>query len=153
MGIHATLRFAGYCGAHNVTNTHHKRPLFLCSTKRSKGIGRFSRLGDDNDHVICTDNRVTVPELRSIINLNRDTGKLLNKIFSKQSGMPACSACTDYNALCLLQTIKMVGDPAKADTPFTKAHTPPHDIVHDLRLLKDLLEHEMFKPAFLYFLQ
>ena len=147
MRVHAAVCFASNGRADHVTDSHNQSAFLLGLAQGRKGIGGFSRLGYHNNHIFGSDNRIAVPEFRSVINLDGNTGKLLDKILPDQSGMPACAAGADNDTPCLAKLFEIIVYASQMERAAFKPDPASHDILHNAGLFENLLEHKVFVTA------
>ena len=147
MGVRAAVRFAGDARSDNVAHTENVGALLLCQLNGGERIGRLSRLGNGNDHVIWTDDGVAITEFRGVFHFNRDAGKILKQVFSHQPCVPAGPACDDQDALCGVPFFPVVVDTGHLDFRTRHAHATADGVADGIRLLEDFLEHEVIETA------
>ena len=98
---------------------------------------------------MLVDNRVAIAELRGDIDLDEDARHLLDVVFADEPSVVRRAASDDVN---LVERIEIRGIPSElleGNRLLVRRDALTHRVAHRLRLLVDLLEHEMLIAALL----
>ena len=147
MGVAAAVGKPRNGGTHHVADGKDEGTRILGQPDGRQGVGGFTGLRNGNHHVILVDDRLAVAEFAAVLHLHRNPGKLLDAIHGDQAGMPGGAAGGDDDALGIQETLPVVNESGKCDAVPVNVHPAAHGDAERLRLLKNLLEHEMGKTA------
>ena len=124
-------------------------PRALRLAQRGERVGRFSRLRDDDRQGVRRDDRVAVPVLGSVVDLDRHARELLDHELADQARVPRGAAGENGDPLD-------GGQPRVADADLLEEHAagvlrdPAQDrLARGRRLLEDFLEHEVLVAGLL----
>ncbi len=149
MDVGAGVGIAGYRRTYHIAYAINESSLFAGYLNGGQGVGGFARLRHGYHHILICYHRFGVAEFRSIFHFHGNAAELLNQRFSQQRGMPRCAAghyddSVGVQELILIAEhavenhLSLVGNGAAADT-----------VAQRVRLLKNLLQHEVRIAAFL----
>ena len=128
--------------ADHIDHAEHPRALRLGCPQRRQRIQCFTGLTDRNEQRPIIDQRIAVAELRSDIDLDRDLREPFDDIFADQTRVISRTARHDIDAANPCQILLCQRNPVQAN--LAGRIQPAADRLADcLRLLIDLLEHEM----------
>ena len=130
-------------GADGVTDSVDESTVLLGQFNGSQGIGGLTALGDSNHHITFAHHRIPVTELRCIFNLYGDTTEVLDDLLTDETGVPGCTASHDDDTLGIQQLFLMIDDSTECYMSSFHIDSSTHTVGETLRLLEDLLEHEM----------
>ena len=150
MDVGSCIGTASNRRAHRIDYTKDKSTFASRQLYSSKRISRFARLRNSYYHISLLYNRIAISELRSIGNLNRYAAKTFYQIFTYQSSMPRRTAGYNDETTSIHQLITIVNNGRKTYIGSLSIDTATHAIKNTLRLLKNLLKHEMRITTFLY---
>ena len=80
-------------------------PIF-CQPHRCQAVGSFARLGNDNHQILCTENRVPIPEFGSNVNSNGNPCQLFNDILPNNTSVHGSTAGNNKNPVILFQSLR-----------------------------------------------
>ena len=138
---------AGDRRADHVDETDRPRPPLLGLPDGGQGVGGLAALGDPDHQRALVDHRIPVPELGGVFHFDRDPRQLLDEVLTDEAGMPTGAARGDDDPLELLELLVAQVEAIHARGPLLFQEMAPHRVLDGLRLLEDLLEHEVFVPA------
>ena len=95
------------------------------------------------------DNRVTIAELRGDVYLDEDARQLLDVVFADKPRVICRTAGDDVDLIERVQIVRIPCEFFKGDRLLVCRNALAHRIAHSLRLLIDLLEHEVLIAALL----
>ena len=95
MDIGSRIRRTGNTAANGITDTVDEGPMFLGQLYSSQRVGRLTTLRDGNDDITLTDDRIPVPELRSVLHFHRYPTESLYQLLADESCMPGSTASHD----------------------------------------------------------
>jgi hypothetical protein len=140
---------AGDRAPHHVADPEHDGAFALRLAQRPEGVGGLARLADDEHDVLGIDDRAPVPELGGILHLGRYPGQLLYQVLPDEGRVPGGAAGGDDDAAGVLQVVDVGEEPVEAGGPLLVVEPSPHGVPEGVRLLEDLLEHEVVEPVLL----
>ena len=88
MGKDTGIGLTGDGRADNIANPKHHRSALPSQANGSQRVCSLTALADCQHYVSLLDNRVTVPELRGILHLHRNTAEAFNQMLADEGGMP-----------------------------------------------------------------
>ena len=106
-------------------------------------VGGLARLGDADHQRLGVHHRIPVAELRRVLDLDRKPGHLLQHVLADDAGMPRGPAGGDDDPLELLELFVAEVEAADPGGALVLQQVPPERVAEALRLLADLLEHEV----------
>ena len=98
---------------------------------------------------MLVDNRVAVTELGGDIHLDENARQLLNVVLADETRMICCSAGDNVDFIEGAKILRIPCEFFKGNRLLIRRDALTHRIAHRLRLLVDLLEHEMLIAALL----
>ena len=110
-------------------------------------VGGLARLRDEDAERARRDDRVAVAELRRVLDLGRDASEVLDHHLADQRRVPAGAAGGDDDVVDVHELLVAQVDAAELGGPVLEDEAAAHGVLHRLRLLEDLLEHEMVEPT------
>ena len=113
-----------------------------------ESIGGFTALADGDDHILLVNQGIAVTKFTGILHLDRQAGNILEQVLSDQSRVPRGSASDNDDPPCLQQPGHNIVQSAQMQVLQPGPYPSPESILYGARLLKDLLQHEMFKAVF-----
>src|SRR5690606_10888774 len=116
---------------------------------RRQRIRRLARLADRQDQRPVIDVRIAVTELRRVLDVDGDSRELLEHVLADQAGMPRGAACRDDDPLEGGKLVIFEVQPAELHRAILLDRTTTHRLTERLRLLEDLLQHEVIVAALL----
>ena len=149
MGIYSTIAFSCNSTSHYIGNPQNFSTPCLSLTKSSKGICGFTGLTYYNNQIIFRKNRIAIPELWSVFNLNRNPCIFFKQVFTDESCMPWCSTCDKNYPLYRIELFISHIETAEMYPAFTGNYSSPESIGYSIRLFKDLFLHEIIIALFL----
>ena len=129
--------------ADDVRDSKALRAQTLGLLQGGKRVARLARLADDDHQGVLVDDRRTVAELRRNVNLDGDARELLDVVLADKTRMIRRAAGDDVN---LIKRIEEFAAPAQLvhdDMLAVLGNARRHRVAHGLRLLVNLLEHEV----------
>mmetsp|Transcript_30514 Transcript_30514/g.90535 ORF Transcript_30514/g.90535 Transcript_30514/m.90535 type:complete len:318 (+) Transcript_30514:691-1644(+) len=167
MEIHPGVRHPRDARADHVHNAYRESLVLLRDPDRLQSVGRFAALRDRDDDVVLRDDGFPVPELAGVFHLDRDLCQALEGVLGDEAGVPRGAAGADDDprsrghALQRAPPIRDLGDllqAAQLDLPGVLllgglVQAPTHRVAERVRLVHDLLEHEVGVAALLDLLQ
>ena len=93
--------------------------------------------------VLRVHHRVAVAELGGVLDLDREPGHLFQHVLADDPGVPGGAAGGDDDPLELLQLLVAQVEAADAGGPFLLQQVAAERVAQALRLLADLLQHEV----------
>ena len=146
--VRPRMRSAGDGGTNRITDTIYKCTPTFCQFHCCQRIRRFSTLRNGNHHIVLIDHRITVTKFGGILHFYRNTAETFNQMLSDQSRMPRSTASHNNKAFGVQQLFFIVYYCRKHHIIGFHIDTSAHTIVNTVRLLKNLLQHEMRITAF-----
>ena len=163
MDVYAGIRLTGYAGAYGVDDTEDAGAFRLRQLYSCQRVGGLTALAYRDDNIGRVDDGIAVTELTGIVDLYRYLAILLYELLADESCVPACSAGYDDEPLGGHQPVLVVLDGRQDDVvgidvvvaalPLLACRclgkqTATHAVAEALRLVEDLLEHEVWEPTF-----
>ena len=146
-GVEHLVRLPGDRRAHHIDDGEDSSPQPLGLPEGGHGIQSLTRLADHNDQGLVIHNGIHVPELRRQGHLHRDPQDPLQVVFPNHAHVVRGSAGHDVE---LVNTAQVVLCEGKVLQEHLSVPDPGEDgPAHGLRLLHDLLEHEVLVAALL----
>jgi hypothetical protein len=124
-----------------------RAPAPLRLAHRRERVGRLAALRDDDDERVGRDDRVAVAVLARVLHLDRDAAQLLDHHLADQRRVPARAARGDRDVVDLEQLVLRDVQPAQLREALLEQQAAAHRVLERLRLLEDLLEHEVVEAA------
>ena len=124
-------------------------PFCLASRCAAKRVGGLTRLRNDNRQHLLGNDRIAIPELAAIIDLDRNARQFLDHEFAGQRRMPTGSTRDDFDRLELAKFLRRDTHLVQEHPARFLADAAQHGIADCPWLLKDLLEHEVLVAALL----
>ena len=144
MCIHAAVRFARDAAPDHIHDPEYRGAPWLFASRSADSVSAVSPLWLIRNHdVIDVHDRVPVPELRRILHFRRDPGDLLEHVLADQRRMPRRAACRQNDPPRTQQPSDDILEAAQLDVPLFHQQPPAHGVPDRLRLLVDLLQHEV----------
>ena len=100
------VRLPGDGGAHHVDDGQGLGPMLFRRTKGRQRVRRFAGLGNDNHQILCTENRVPIPEFGSNVNSNGNPCQFFNDILPNNTSVHGSSAGNNKNPVILFQSLR-----------------------------------------------
>ena len=144
------IRSTGDAGADGVTDAVDECSLLLSQLDGGQSVGRLTTLRYGNHHIILRHYRVTIAKLRGVLNFAGNAAQTLEKLLADKSGMPRCATGYNHDALGTQQLLAVVNHGRKRHVVTLHIDTTSHTVVQTVRLLENLLQHEVVIAAFLY---
>ena len=145
-GVHNTVRFSGNGAAHYVHDTQYLEALCLRFPKSCQRICSLTGLTDDDDHVALLQDGITITEFAGHVHLYRNSCQTFDDIFRGNTGVICGAAGHNMDLGDLLNLL--IAHIQFFDDDIIILDTGRNGIVDRLRLLVDLLQHEMLIAAF-----
>ena len=117
--------------------------LLLGQLHGSQRVGRLTALRDGNHHVALAHHGIPVSELRGVLHLHRNAAERLDDLLAYQSRVPRRAAGHDHHALRFQQLAAIVNQRRERHVISLHIHAASHAVRQALRLLEDLLQHEV----------
>ena len=122
--------------------------------ERGLGVGGLARLGDRQDQIALTDDRLAVAKLAGQIDLDGDPRELLDEVLAGQRRVPRGPAGDHRDLVPIGQGREVdgreIGEVERVAVGRARARQPAAERVADRpRLLEDLLEHEVLEALLL----
>src|SRR5690606_25081716 len=108
------------------------------------------RLGDRDHQRTRLDDRAAIPELGGVLDLGRDARDVFEHVLADQATVPRGAAAEDDHALRGGEFLVHPGEPTELHVAFVGEQTAAYGLTNRLRLLHDLLEHEVRVAAALH---
>ena len=144
MKVDSAVAFAGDGRADRVDDAQRHGALFLRLAQGGQRVGRLARLADHDHHRPVLDDRVAVAELAGVLHFRRNPRQVLEQVVAHQPRVPGRPARGQDDPLGLDQLADHGRQAAQGDPLFPHVQTAAETGADHLRLLEDLLEHEMF---------
>src|SRR4029079_15681912 len=110
-------------------------------------IGSLTRLRDDDAQSPLVDDRISVPEFRRVFDLDRNSRQLLHHALRNQCRVPAGPAGGDDDVVDLEKLFVGHVETAELGSSVLEEQPAAHAVFDRLRLLEDLLQHEMVEAT------
>ena len=147
--VAAGIGGAGDGRAYHIADAEEEGPGLAGKLDGRQGICGLAGLRDGDYHIVRVYDRLAVPELGSVLDLNRDAGEFLDYVFAYQAGVPGSTAGADDKPLGSQQLVSMVDDAGELDGAELRVESALHGGAQGARLLEDFLEHEVRESALL----
>ena len=141
------IRFARNRRSNYICDGKSLCPAPLRLLERGERITRLPRLRNHNQERVLIDNRVAITELRGDIHLDEDACKLFDVVFTHKTRMVRSTTRNDVDLVERIQIVRIPCEFVKGDGFFIRRDALAHRIAHRLRLLVNLLEHEVLIAA------
>ena len=126
-----------------LTSPRVRAPAALGLADRRQRVGRLARLGDADDERAVVHQRVAVAELGRVLHLDRHPRHLLEHVLADQGRVPGGAAGRDDDPLDVLELVIAQVEAAEARGALFLQQVAAKRVAEALRLLADLLEHEV----------
>ena len=152
--VHDVVRLARDRGAEHVDNRDRRDAALLRETKRCQRVSRLSRLGNDDNRGIRLENRISVSEFRGKVHIHRNSRELFDHVFTDHADMIRGPARDDIQPLQTAEFLLIHFQHGKIDEGLRVLVTAVlyvriDRVLNGLRLLVDLLHHEVLIAALL----
>ena len=97
MSQHGTVRLAREHRTLHVTDREDFRALFPRLAHSRKRVGSLTRLRDCDHQGLVIDNRIAIPELRSVIDLDRNPRQFLEHVLAGHRCVQAGPTCDRFD--------------------------------------------------------
>ena len=144
-GIEHVIRLACDGGTDDIDDAEGPDAACLRFTKCGQRIGRLTGLADDDYEAVRIEDRVSVTELGRELDTHRDPGEALHHVLCHDTDMVGRAAGDDVDLRNLLDLLITEADGGQIDV--TILYDGSDRITDSLRLLIDLLHHEMLEAA------
>ncbi len=122
-------------------------PFSFALSQCRQRVRCFSTLGDCKDHRVMTHRRISVSQLAGVLDFGRDSSELFQQILAYQSGVPACSARGQHDAVDLSQMLRVDIQSAELGGRRVVVDPAPHAVFESFRLLEDFFQHVVIVAA------
>ena len=139
MDIGTRIGGTGNAGANGITDTVNEGSAFLGQLDGSKGIGRFTTLGNGNDHVVLRNDRIAIAELGGIFYFNGNATERLDELLAYQTSVPRRTTSHDDHALGAEQLATIVDKSRQRDMIALDIDSTTHTVSQAVGLFKDFL--------------
>ena len=126
------------------------RPALELGPREAHGgdrVGGLARLADRDDRAVLVQDRAPVPELRRVVDLDRDPRELLEEELRDEAGVPRGPARDDRDAIEASEVGVREPELVEDDEAVLLVDAAEEVVRDDRRLLVDLLEHEVVEAA------
>ena len=141
--VHGSRGLTGGHASHNVADRDAASPLLARLAERRERVRGLAGLRHDDRELFSRHDRVPVPVLRGVIDLNGYLRERLNQILSDERCVPGRAAGENRDLLECAE--RVVGDVEilEEDSASIQRHPSQNRVPSCCRLLVDLLEHEV----------
>ena len=164
MDIGAGIGIAGNAAAYGIDDAKDKGALAASQLNGSKGIGRFATLRDGKNDIIRTDDGIAVAELGGIFYLHGYLAEGLEELLANEACVPAGATGHDDEAAGTQEAVAIEVDGREVDVIALvlglnlqalvhSLQAASHTVFEALRLVEDLLEHEVREAALVEHIQ
>ena len=143
------IRLAGDGAADDVRDGQHARARALRFAQRRQRVGRLAGLADDDDQRIRRDDRIAVSVFGGDVRLHRNAREALDDVLADEAGVQRRAAGDDVNPADRANLVRRQLDLRQHDLPAVRRNARSHRIAVRLRLLVDLLQHEVLEAGLL----
>jgi hypothetical protein len=142
-----TMRLSGNRTTDRIGDTNTQGSALKTVTKSQNRICRLATLTDKNTRIIAEDGTLSIEEIARQFHRDRDLCQLLKRRPRRKTGMIRRPARHKHNPPAPSNRSQIRLESTQRHRPLLKINTTPHRINHTLRLLENLLLHEMVKVA------
>ncbi len=140
--------------SHDVDDPQYAGATPLPFAHRGQRVRGLAGLADREHQRAVVDHRVAIPELARVFDLDRDARRILEQVFPDQRRVPRGATGGEHDAIEPAPALFVdVAEPPQDRGPFGQLQAPAHGVADGLRLLEDLLEHEVRIAALLDLLE
>ena len=131
----------------SVDNTDAERTALQAVAESEDGVGGLTTLADEHTNVVTEDRRLPVEEVRREFDGHGDLSQLLEDRTRGNGGVITCSTCAEDDTATAADDVEVSAETTKGDTMLVDVYTTTHGVDDRLRLLVDLLLHEVIELA------
>ena len=143
MHVNAAIAFPGDGAADAVANAERPMPLPFAFAQRRQGIDCLPALADRKHERVFVHRHVAIAKFAGELDLGRNMGETFDQTFADSAGMESRSASGQNDPVDIPQFPRRHVESTELGGALFDGETAAHRIPDGVRLLKDLLEHEM----------
>ncbi len=143
--VDRAVALAGDARTHHVHDAERADALFLAEAQGGQRVGRLAALADEDGERARREHGIAIPKLAGIVTVCGQTQQLFEQMLGHHSGVQSRAASDDVHAIDLVPD-EVAEHLVQPDVALV-VDAARDDLAHHVRLLVDLLEHEVLVTA------